>query len=252
MLSLGVGDIERLKHIRDSIEQNKPIYQSDRKYVENLVSTQLEIKNKHSALNDKDQTSQETSSEPPTKDSTTKIEQSNDLVTKQTVQYRGINRYKNEALAVYLASLIGFLGFFGLGHRYVGNIRKSLALLFTGWFLLYLSLSGVILSGVLASLLNMQYYYPPSWYYGYGPLLPILLFFAPVGYLVVLVWQTFDARKVCRKYNQRMDESGTELYTPTQTIKIIYTLIIIAPLVALIVWFMIIGLGISFPVSLLR
>ena len=42
LLELGKGDIRRLEHIKSTLEQNKTLYNSDKKYLETLVSKILE------------------------------------------------------------------------------------------------------------------------------------------------------------------------------------------------------------------
>lgn len=41
LLSLGVGDSGRLEHIRNTLEKNKPLYSSDKNYVDKLVESYL-------------------------------------------------------------------------------------------------------------------------------------------------------------------------------------------------------------------
>lgn len=48
LLSLSVGDTGRLTHIKDSLENDKALYASDRKYVENLALKHIHIKKQSS------------------------------------------------------------------------------------------------------------------------------------------------------------------------------------------------------------
>jgi hypothetical protein len=42
LLNLGIGDRGRLEHIKDSIEKNKPLYSSDKTYLENKIKQYLQ------------------------------------------------------------------------------------------------------------------------------------------------------------------------------------------------------------------
>jgi len=46
LLNLGVGDIGRLEHIKNSLEENKTLYSSDRMYVEKLIGQHIPNQNK--------------------------------------------------------------------------------------------------------------------------------------------------------------------------------------------------------------
>ena len=46
--------------------------------------------------------------------------------------YRGMNRYKSEGTTLALSLFIGLLGVMGVGHRYVGNVKRSLVILGIG------------------------------------------------------------------------------------------------------------------------
>ena|GEM_PF-5500155 len=45
LINLGKGDLNRLYHIKDTLENNRTLYASDRKYVEELATKYLETKN---------------------------------------------------------------------------------------------------------------------------------------------------------------------------------------------------------------
>ena len=46
-----------------------------------------------------------------------------------------VQRLKSEKIAMVLAALLGAIGFLGIGHLYIGRIRRGLILLIGAWAL---------------------------------------------------------------------------------------------------------------------
>ena len=173
--------------------------------------------------------------------------------------YRGMNRYKSEGTTLALSLFISLLGFMGVGHRYVGNVTRSLIIFGIGlvigflWLSIWLPLVGMSLGQFLG-----QSLFPPfslvmivmqqvglfmaalfpdpsdplfvsavSYSISIGIIVAI-----PVGYYTFLIWQIFDAREQCRKFNLYMDESGEQLWKVPIIWKIIYGLGLASPAIA--------------------
>ena len=119
-----------------------------------------------------------------------------------------MNRYKSEGTTLALSLFIGLLGFMGVGHRYVGNVKRSLIILGIGYgvgFLWFSHLVTLIAEsqsnyGIRSSewihpfLLGILYnaYRDPT----AEMFVPLLFWFTiaePVGYYLFLIWQIFDA-----------------------------------------------------------
>lgn len=83
-----------------------------------------------------------------------------------------------------LAALPGIFGLVGIGHIYLGRVERGVVLLVVG---LLLAVPGTALA-FTAPVLGL-------------PLLLIL--FVPLW-----VWSIFDARNICRRYNDALDSSG--------------------------------------------
>ncbi|WP_456469518.1 hypothetical protein [Archaeoglobus sp.] len=96
-------------------------------------------------------------------------------------------RGKNEGIAALLALVLGFFGFWGIGHIYAGNLKKGLALLLLG-----LLLAGALILFSLAELMaGMVFQLGPS---------SFILLIGAIGW----IWQTFDAHKEAIKYNEML------------------------------------------------
>ena len=168
--------------------------------------------------------------------------------------YRGMNRYKSEGTTLALSLFIAFLGFMGVGHRYVGNVKRSLIILGIGYGVGFLWFSHLYIL-ILASLMSSTAIYGASYVwihpfvsgylysYHYSEMQNYLWVFiwftvaVPVGYYIFLIWQIFDARKQCRKFNLHMDEVGAQFWEVTKQWKIVYRLGLISPILAVAVFF---------------
>ncbi len=110
---------------------------------------------------------------------------------------------KNEKITVLLAVLPGVIGFLGIGHLYVGRIRRGFILLISAWGLVSTSVFCFI-----AYLMSHMVIPPP------GQPIPevpaYVLVFLVIGFVLFLgavalwIWQIFDARAVCRSYNKQV------------------------------------------------
>ena len=158
--------------------------------------------------------------------------------------YRGMNRYKSEGTTLVLSLYIGLLGFMGVGHRYVGNVKRSLIIFGIGvgvgflWLTIWLPLATLGLGQPFA-VFTLQIGIIQLIPYSSDPLFVQIRAFVsmatyvavPVGYYTFLIWQIFDAKKQCRKFNLHMDESGEQLWKVTTKWKIIYGIGLASPFI---------------------
>ena len=171
--------------------------------------------------------------------------------------YRGMNRYKSEGTTLALSLFIGLLGFMGVGHRYVGNVKRSLIILGIGYGVGFLWFSHLVtLITVPSLMLNSSTlmhpflvgffynaYRDPFWSEITSIVSPLFFWFTiavPVGYYIFLIWQIFNARKQCRKFNLHMDETGAQFWEVTNQWKILYRVGLISPILAgVVLWFIV-------------
>jgi hypothetical protein len=161
------------------------------------------------------------------------------MLKKITPAYRSYNSYKSEGTSLVLSLFFGLFGFMGIGHRYVGNVRRSIAILYLGWAMMIAPF--VFYFGVI-----MAAYQQIVSQSGYMPTLPAnnleamsrlfmtgFFFLIPVGfvigYFVFFIWQIFDARNQTRKFNEFMDNKGIELFEVTIGKKIAFGVALILP-----------------------
>ena len=91
-------------------------------------------------------------------------------------------QYKNEGTAILLAVVSGLLMLSGIGHMYIGRVGKGIGILIGSWIII-----GIGFVTLLA-------------YVG-------VVFF--IIYLVIVIWQIFDVKTLCRMYNESLESNNT-------------------------------------------
>ena len=112
-----------------------------------------------------------------------------------------MQRLKSEKTAIVLAALLGAIGFLGIGHFYIGRIRRGLILLMGAW-----GLAGTSLFCFIASAMSGMVIPPPGYpkvevpnsYFVFFAIGVVLL----LGLVALWIWQIFDAKVMCRNYNK--------------------------------------------------
>jgi TM2 domain-containing membrane protein YozV len=94
--------------------------------------------------------------------------------------------YKSPGTAALIAFIGGIFGLPGIGHIYVGKIGKGIGILITG-----------IIIAALLVFISITFEI-------------ILLFIFGIAYLVLWIWQIFDARKLAKKFNESVRITGKE------------------------------------------
>ena len=89
--------------------------------------------------------------------------------------------YKNEGTTMALAIVLGIFICHGVGHIYVGRTARGVVLLVSS--ILLAVIGGITLFLIVG--------------------IPIL-----IGVFVMFIWQIFDARKLCRQYNEHLSMYG--------------------------------------------
>lgn len=221
LLNLGVGDKGRLEHIRDSLQNNKTLYDSDKDYLQKLKEQYLKadsVSEKHKVSNIIYCTkcgNEITNNNHFCSNCGTKVEEvekdrfcgrcGNHLqpqaetcpncgkFVSQTRREQNTNQqrlvrpveWKSESVTLLLSILLGLFGIQGVGHMYVGKIGKGIVILI-----------GSIVLFIIAIALTVT---------GIGAIIGIPLI---IMYIVMFIWQILDARKLCQQYNEHLERRG--------------------------------------------
>ena len=89
--------------------------------------------------------------------------------------------YKTESTTLILAIVLGLFGLCGIGHMYVGRVGRGIGLLI-----------GVLVLAIIGG---------ATIWFGIGAIFLI-------GVLILFIWQIFDARNLCREYNDYLSRNG--------------------------------------------
>lgn len=113
--------------------------------------------------------------------------------------------YKSPGTAALIAFIGGIFALLGLGHIFVGKIGKGFGILVSGiiiyilFVIMAISLPGMLLLGLVESSTGDA---------GIGGIIFIVMFILGIAYLVLWIWQIFNARKLARKFNELVRTNG--------------------------------------------
>jgi len=216
LIDEGIGDRGRLNHILNSVNMGKILYKSDAKYLERLMSNYSnedvlyknfepekvdEVKEK---INVEEQKSEESKDE--LKEGLNKAEEKIESMEKKLEEHEkttaSIKRYKSEGITLVLSIVVGIMGIMGVGHIYLGRVRRGIIIIIVGiiiWSGLFVP---VIILGMAGELEENSD----------DPTALIGIFggfaVAGIGAIVLFIWQILNARKLCKQYNEYFEEHG--------------------------------------------
>jgi glucan phosphoethanolaminetransferase (alkaline phosphatase superfamily) len=115
--------------------------------------------------------------------------------------------YKSPGTAALIAFIGGIFALPGIGHIYVGKVGRGIGILILGLILYALSVATIFSLGFLASLEqpNSASEYASA---GIGAIAMMLVF--SIAYIVLFIWQIFNARKLAKKFNELVKSTGKE------------------------------------------
>lgn len=140
---------------------------------------------------------------------------------------QAVATFKNGGVAFILGFFFGLFLFSGIGHMYIGKVRRGVGILLLGW-LLY----SVILAFMIFVIgLNFAQLYAqnsePNQLFGsdgtsmlpnneyksdfVGSAMPIIIIFA-LAYIGFTILQAADANRLAKKFNKNLDKEGTLLW----------------------------------------
>ena len=113
--------------------------------------------------------------------------------------------YKSPGTAALIAFIGGIFALLGLGHIFVGKIGKGFGILVSGiiiyvlFVIMAISLPGMLLLGLVESSTGDA---------GSGGIIFIVMFILGIAYLVLWIWQIFNAKKLAKKFNELVRTNG--------------------------------------------
>ena len=119
--------------------------------------------------------------------------------------------YKSPGTTALIAFLGGLFALPGIGHMYVGKVKKGIVILIGG-LILYALVIVMIMSAIsfqqfLSSEISSEITTNNTaiWLQ-----IAVLMFVFGIAYIALLIWQIFDARKLAKKFNESVKATGKE------------------------------------------
>lgn len=113
--------------------------------------------------------------------------------------------YKSPGTTALIAFLGGIVSLPGIGHMYVGKVRRGIVILVGGFLLFVLSifiLSSLFVPTNLATQSEGGIYLLTHLSYGLIPAIMV--------YLIYFIWQILDANRLAKKFNESVQATGKE------------------------------------------
>jgi len=108
--------------------------------------------------------------------------------------------YKSERKTIMLSVLAGLFGVMGLGHIYLGRIRRGIFIL----IIVPLSWTMIFVSGAMFELAGLEEEIMAAAIRVLGGIILIVV----MGFLVLFIWQILNSRKLCKEYNKHLEQQG--------------------------------------------
>ncbi len=215
LLRSGKGDTGRLEYILDRIRKGKYLYLSDQNYLDDLLNSNLvqdneiEIKKSEHSNTLVDELRYELSN---LNKKLEQIEREKKIKMEEIERQKNIKEHytkrkpdtsfsqkktepKSEDIALALSIVLGLVGLSGIGQMYLGKIAKG-----TGILLISIILIGSSIYFLLTRISQVSFHSLS--------ILNSIIFVIPIGYLGLYIYQIFDARKMCKIYNNYLLENG--------------------------------------------
>jgi len=134
-----------------------------------------------------------------------KIEKMQEKIEEQEKITTSIKHYKSEGITLVLSIVLGLMGLMGIGHIYVGKVKRGIAILVGGimiWVVVFIPIGflSVLEESQEMSEMDMMAQM-------FGPMFAALIIGAIAGF-VLFIWQILNARSLCRDYNLYCEKKG--------------------------------------------
>ena len=109
--------------------------------------------------------------------------------------------YKSKRKTLVLSVVVGLLGFMGVGHIYLGRVRRGIIILIIAplsWTMIFISFAMLGLLDELEEDVMVAVF---------GVLGGIEIVLG-IGLFVLFIWQILNSRKLCKEYNEYLEKNG--------------------------------------------
>ena len=131
-----------------------------------------------------------------------KIEKMEEKIIEQQKTAVSLSKSKSERITLVLSIVVGLMGIMGVGHIYLGRVRRGVIILIIGilsWTAFFIPIA---ILGALGELEEEPSY--PAVIIGMFGVFAV----AGIGVLILFIWQVLNSRKLCRVYNEYLEQNG--------------------------------------------
>ena len=134
-----------------------------------------------------------------------KIERMEEKMEVQEKITSSIKHYKSEGITLVLSIVLGLMGIMGIGHIYVGRVKRGIAILIGGFLIWVVVFIPVGFLSVLEDPQNLSEEEVMAQLL--GPMMGALII-GGIGGFALFIWQIINARSLCKDYNLYYEKKG--------------------------------------------
>lgn len=131
-----------------------------------------------------------------------KMSEMEEKIIEQQKRAISMSKAKNEGITLVLSIVVGLMGIMGVGHIYLGRVRRGVIILIIGiasWSAFFIPFA---ILGVMGELEEEPS--DPSILIGIiGGLIGV-----GIGVFILFIWQVINSRKLCKEYNEHLEKTG--------------------------------------------
>jgi len=138
-----------------------------------------------------------------------KIESMGKKLEEQEKTTASIKRYKSEVITLVLSIVVGLVGIMGVGHIYLGRVRRGVIILIIGiigWGGIFVPLLIPVVQLIQIGLEEGSV--DPTDMTEIMEGFVVALFVWGIGMFILFIWQILNSRKLCKEYNEHFEEHG--------------------------------------------
>jgi len=127
-----------------------------------------------------------------------KIEKMEEKIIEQQKTTISLSKSKSEGITMVLSIIVGLMGIMGVGHIYLGKVRRGIIILIIG----IVSWSAFFVPFVILGVIGELEEEPSDPAIIFGMIGGFVV--VGIGVFVLFIWQVLDSRKLCREYNESL------------------------------------------------
>ena len=134
-----------------------------------------------------------------------KIEKMEEKIEEQEKITTSFKHYKSEGITLVLSIVLGLMGLMGIGHIYVGKVKRGIIILIAGlfiWVIVFIPIGFLSVLDESQDLSEEQIMTRIL-----GPMMGALIIGGIAGF-ALFIWQIINARSLCKDYNMYCEKKG--------------------------------------------